>query len=326
LFSDDEAEAQSLSESDPDALVFFPAGEGSGGEAPGGSGGGITQFTYLVDSDQALADWANNVAGNDYSSVLIAPGTWSSSVEVNLSASGTKVVVGVLGSLLSFPTSSGLRYVAESPECFMRGVSVDTSVIGFYFCNNLIHCRVVGADSGFVSCDNLVNCYAVNAKVAFYDCDNLVNCSSFHPNSGGSEDSDYVGFHACSHLSNCVGNGKGSSGSFSGGFKSCSDLVNCVGSANTNGSSSNSAAFIECNRLSNCRGSGTGPGNSRGFASCLNLVNCRGSSNSVASSSGFASCSGLLFNSGSYVGCFVSPSGTGVSPADSAEGGWNVAE
>jgi hypothetical protein len=53
------------------------------------------QFTYLVDSDAALAAWCAATPGNDYTFVQIAQGTWSTSSGVNLTASATKKVVGM---------------------------------------------------------------------------------------------------------------------------------------------------------------------------------------------------------------------------------------
>jgi hypothetical protein len=133
----------------------------------GGGGGGITQFTYLVDSDAALAAWANNTAGNDYTSVLIAPGTWISGAEVNLTNAGTKVVVGMPGSKLSFTSAYGLRYTSRptTNDYRMEGVNVEinngSSVYGFANCANLTLCIGKGtgnAGYGFSGCNNLTNC------------------------------------------------------------------------------------------------------------------------------------------------------------------------
>jgi hypothetical protein len=54
------------------------------------------KFTYIVDSNQKLADWANNVAGNDYTSVLVKKGTWtlnaSKQFQIELNNTNTKLV------------------------------------------------------------------------------------------------------------------------------------------------------------------------------------------------------------------------------------------
>lgn len=69
-------------------------------------GANIKTFTYVVDSDQALIDWANNDRnrGQDYTSVLIKNGVWTCNKGVNLTETGTEVIVGEAGSKLVFDT------------------------------------------------------------------------------------------------------------------------------------------------------------------------------------------------------------------------------
>jgi hypothetical protein len=213
----------------------------------------LSYFTYIVDSDQKLADWANNVDGNDYTSVLIKPGTWSFSGGINLSPVGTKVVVGMPGSKLSLTSQYGLSYGSGAPvskEYYMYGVTAE---------NN----RASGAGT----------------------------C-----------------FYRCTNLTNCTGTGTGTSIGY--GFRNCTNLTNCSGT----GVATNINTSI-----------------GYGFNNCTNLTNCSGTgATSDGTGYGFSECSGMLFNkpgvpspTATYGNCYVSASGSGAAPADSAAGGWN---
>jgi hypothetical protein len=221
-----------------------------------------------VDSDAALAAWAANTAGNDYTSVLIAPGTWTSGVTVNLTTSGTKVVVGMPGSKLSFTSTSGLRYstLPTSKDYHMEGVTVE-----------VVH-------------DESAQC--------FNYCANLTGCTATATNS--SSNSGAYGFRYSDNLINCTATSNGGSGA-ARGYTSCENITNCYAYATNSGGNS-----------------------SVGFSSCQNLTSCRAQASGV-SARGFSGCKGMLLNRNSteYESCFVSRSGTGAAPADTAAGGWN---
>jgi hypothetical protein len=258
---------------------------------------GISQFTYLVDSDAALAAWAANTAGNDYTSVLIAPGTWTSSVRVNLTTSGTKVVVGMPGSLLSFTSEYGLQYTTRptTNDYRMEGVNVEINYSGT----------------------------ASAAAYAFRNCMNLMNCTGkITENSSPGTYYDPIAFYNCMNLMNCTGMATGCSKftteattSF-GTFQGCTNLMNCTGTA------------ISVS-------SGSGGMEIGSFQSCTNLIGCTGSGiasgGSVHNGYGFQHCKGMLLNkpgstastTATYVYCYVSISGSGAAPADTAAGGWN---
>ncbi|MDR2359390.1 MAG: leucine-rich repeat domain-containing protein [Prevotellaceae bacterium] len=254
----------------PDAYgnIMVSAGEGA-----------LSDFTYIVDSDEALAGWANNVAGHDYTKVLIKQGTWSSDKEINLTTAGTKVVVGELGSLLSFTSADGLVYnsLPSSNEYWMMGVNalVDNYGASFRYCINLTNCYGSG-QMIFAYCSNLINCtgfiraYNQNNTYSFFYCKKLTNCYSSNNNN------TYYDFFHCDDLSNCTGSGKMC-------FDSCTNLSNCTGSS----SFSNNHCFSSCTYLTNCACS-SGPGYS--FSNCKKLTNCTSSNNS---SNGFYSCSEL---------------------------------
>ena len=204
---------------------------------PQEDGGNIQTFTYVVDSDQALIDWANNDrnSGQDYTSVLIKRGTWNSTIGVNLTATGTKVVVGEAGSKLVFNNvEKGLYYdtVPTQPDYYMRDVAVEAT----------------GTGDGY----------------GFYNCSNLFNCTGTGTGDGtgdgsGTGTGEGYGFYSCSNLSNCTGTGTGTctgkSGSgYGSGFQRCSNLSNCTGTGT---------------------GDGTGDGTGYGFFLCTTVIGCK---------------------------------------------------
>lgn len=67
------------------------------------------QFTYVVDSDQKLADWANNVAGNDYTSVLVRKNSngWNLPQNKKLMANGCLLLTGEAGAQINIINTTG---------------------------------------------------------------------------------------------------------------------------------------------------------------------------------------------------------------------------
>jgi hypothetical protein len=273
--------------------------------------GVLGEFTYLVDSDQALANWANNErrSNQDYTSVLIASGTWNSNKQVNLTTSATKVVVGMPGSKLLFASTYGLRYDTRptTTDYRMEGVNVELNyssnaqIYAFYNCTNLTNCTSTATSTnnptgcGFYNCTNLINCTGKSPVFiyAFYNCTNLTNCtgdaSSYRDNKG-------YAFYNCTYLTNCTGTATGiKSGSYSAygyAFSNCTNLTNCTGTTIGSG-----IAFIDCTNLTNCTGTATGSdigeNTGRGFYNCTNLTNCTGTSTGNSDSTGFAYCTNL---------------------------------
>jgi hypothetical protein len=338
---------------------------------------GPSPYTYVVDSNAALAAWANNTAGHDYTSVLIKPGTWTSSVEVNLTTSGTKVVTGMPGSALSFTSAYGLRYqsVPTTTDYRMDGVTITGSAShGFHSCTNLTNCTSTANTYSFHSCTNLTNCKGTvtgtSNSYGFYSCTNLDNCTS----TSNSMNSNYTyGFYSCNNLDNCTSTATGTSNSYgfyycnnldnctgtsnsydfhscnnldnctgtATGFYNCNNLTNCTGTATGTGfynctnltnctSTANTYGFHSCNNLTNCTGTGTGSSYTYGFHSCNNLTNCTGAGTGTSNSYGFYYCKGMLLNkpgssstTQTYSNCYVSVSGSGAAPSDTAAGGWN---
>lgn len=171
-------------------------------------------FTYVVDSDEALEAWANNTSGNDYTSVLIKRGIHTSNKKINLTTTGTKVIVGEVDSILKITESSAeiFKY-DEKPntsDYYMENVCVDISSTyrpsAFVNCINLTKCKVVGGTGqygniGFKNCSDLYNCYAIAADYSFQSCSNLINCIGKTNNSGRTTYGN--AFKACSNLMYC---------------------------------------------------------------------------------------------------------------------------
>jgi hypothetical protein len=199
-----------------------------------------TPFAFVIDSDDALAAWANNTAGNDYTSVLIKAGTWTSNEEVNLGIAGTKVVMGMPGSLLSFTSLYGLRYdaVPTTSDYWMNGVNIEikNGHDGFRFCINLTNCTSTGSINyngssiGFRSCKNLMNCIGNNTS-----------------HSGGG-----YGFYGCTNLTNCIGVGSSGPSAMGIGFSTCTNLINCTGTG-THTTTNNSYGFYNCRMMLFCK-------------------------------------------------------------------------
>ena len=305
---------------------------------PQEDGGNIQTFTYVVDSDQALIDWANNDrnSGQDYTSVLIKRGTWNSTIGVNLTATGTKVVVGEAGSKLVFNNvEKGLYYdtVPTQPDYYMRDVAVEATGTGdgygFYNCSNLFNCTGTGTGDGTGDGSGT----GTGEGYGFHSCSNLSNCTGTGTGTGTSNGYGYgtgtgYGFHSCSNLSNCTGTGTGDgtgdgSGTGTGegyGFHSCSNLSNCTGTGTGTGTSNGYGygtgtgyGFHSCSNLSNCTGTGTGDGTGDGtgygFFLCTTVIGCKAG----------GKCTTKVFDN-----CYASNAKTTTyACADTANGGFN---
>ena len=278
----------------------------------GGGGGSTYRYTFVVDSNADLTAWANNdrSGGKDYTSVLIRKGTWTSSKGVNLTAAGTKVVVGEAGSKLVFNnTEKGLYYsaVPTGPEYYMRGVTVENTDAG----------GTDGSSFGFNSCTNLTNCSGTGtgtgtngSGAGFNSCTNLTNCSGTGTGTGTGTNGGGCGFNLCTNLTNCSGTGTctGIGTGTGGGFFNCSNLTNCSGTGTgTNGAG---AGFHSCTSLTTCSGTGTGTdGASYGFQSCNVVIGCRADDHCTT---------------GVFEDCYASSSKTSTyACADTANGGFN---
>lgn len=303
---------------------------GTGGGGTGSTASNCEQFTFVVDSNEKLTAWANNdkASGQDYTSVLIKKGEWTSTTGVNLTTAGTKVVVGEAESELVFSNyEKGLYYdiPPNSPDYYMLGVTVKstntlssglTYCYAFHSCSNLTNCTGTGtADStgdakgyGFFNCSNLTNCEGRGycegrgnvQGYGFANCGILTNCYGTSACTSTFTGSGY-GFYSCTDIVGCRGVGTGAGkGEYAGsgyGFSECSYLSNCTGTGNGNGLSAGFGySFVKCDNLTNCRGIIVGVPKGYVFWNCSNLMNCTGkiTISGPEDSDCFYTCSNLL--------------------------------
>lgn len=158
-------------------------------------------FDLVIDSDAKLASWA---AGGTYAKVLIKAGTWTlASGGVDLTARGTKLVVGEPGSKLVFSSASasGALYYTAIPTT------------NDYRLENVI-----------------VECSSASFGICFGYCTNLYNCTGTASGING------VGFFECTNLFNCIGSGQGSGTGYGIGIYRCNQVFFCLASGTNPGS------------------------------------------------------------------------------------------
>ena len=180
------AENPALAEREPSAIIGganhgrIKIGDGvtpwsdlpfSGGDYSDGAG----PYTFIIDSDAALAAWADNTPGNDYSRILIKAGTWTLDRSI---ASGTEESPNAFidisdGRTLSVVGETGSRIILTNTEllaswvCGIRGrvtglfPALNNPGSDFFFENvsvNFIYSGTGSSNSGFLNCSNLSNC------------------------------------------------------------------------------------------------------------------------------------------------------------------------
>lgn len=262
-------------------------------------------FTYVVDSNASLTDWANNKSGNDYSCVLIKKGRFESSVPVNLSESNTKIIIGEVDNNLVFKDVDVCFIYDTKPneaEAFIQNINVtryysgdentvqDRMVIGFKNCVNISNCKldISSANNNITAfnlCKNLNHC-VVNGTAngddftGYNSCENLIDC--YLIDGAGA---NVVGFINCFVLNECrtinlLGTTKG--------FDYCNDLFNCIADTQI--------GFSNCNRLSNCTANNTSETAYKyGFQFCNVLNNCTAFISGSDTDYGFSGCHKLIF-------------------------------
>ncbi|MCD8186227.1 MAG: hypothetical protein LUD68_07180 [Rikenellaceae bacterium] len=150
---------------------------------------GATVGTFVIDSHAALAAWANHTPGNDYTSVVVKSGTWTSDKRIHLGETGTKAVIGEGGSILAFTCPDGLGYDFESWG--PKNPTSDYFIVG-------ITVHMIHGGNAFTSCCNLTGCHAVGIPItysmAFFECQNVINCSAV---------SFWIGFDNTLFITNC---------------------------------------------------------------------------------------------------------------------------
>lgn len=274
-------------------------------------------FTYVVDSDQALNDWANIVGGNDYRHVLIKPGTYTTANTIDLEETGTLTVVGMGGSKIVSTASHGIVGYKGNMDVSLIGVNIEVrgGQSAFDSCANLIKCTgtIKNSSSGdcacFNDCQYLTGCYANCSNQAantccFRACQYLTNCYGY---SGGAP-AGAVGrsYYNCQYLTNCAGYSDGACNVSC--FEDCENMNNCVGVSNSSVLATNSLAFYKCKKMFGCSGKGIAKSIGYAFAECR----CMFGSQKFQEDS----------TTGIYLNCHMTQ--VGESPvSDTAAGGYN---
>ena len=205
------------------------------------------KYTFVVDSVDAVFQWVHNIKddGQDYTSVLVKKGLWSTNFEY-LDTIGTKVIVGEPGAQLdNGQIPIGYSQLPDSSEYYIQGIK---SLSGFKNCTNLTNCTA----TTFVDCSNLINCSSpANMQVnpdflyKFYKCSNLLNCmgENIRPYSVFNTAVTSIVFKECNGLVACRGRGIGASIVQSGqmnptqypgyAFDDCTGVFHCSASGNS---------------------------------------------------------------------------------------------
>lgn len=270
--------------------------------------------TFVVDSDETLNAWANATPGNDYTHVLIKPGTYTANATIDLEESVTLTVIGMAGSKIVSTRSKGITGYYNNTDYILFGVTLEMNGGWYAFdsCANLMNCTAIfnaitpGYHAAFCRCKYLTNCTGVtkagSGATAFHSCDYLTNCR-------GSSHSDkglVHGFYVCRYLTNCFADAESAGHAY--GFNECEYLNNCVGEARALALSGNGLGFKLCNQLFGCSGKGISESIGYGFSDCRCLFGCRESGTST---------------NGTYNRCFMTPSGSTAPVGATAEGGYN---
>lgn len=278
--------------------------------------------TFVVDSTEKLAFWAQNAPGHDYTHVLIKPGIYTSSVGIKLKDTGTKTVVGMGGNLISFAlpttTMTGITgYGSEYNDSYIMGVNIQVAgkvANGFGSCCNLIRCMATVksessslAHAAFSNCQFLSHCSGFDTSttgtVIYSYCNYLTNC--YAKTSMVTPDQDSYCFRNCQNCQNCQA--EATAERLALGFFLCSNLTNCTGNAQSE--NAGAAGFDNCKKITTCSGSGicSGSGYGHGFSNCKGMFMCSPSGEN---------------KSGVYGSCYMRPDGT-QPVGETAEGGYN---
>lgn len=208
--------------------------------------------TYIVDSNQKLDDWANNVTteGQDYSIVLIKQGYWTLSKPINLDKTKTYRIIGESSNnnkdgssslsviKVNFDYSNGILYKEKlDEECDMQ-----IADIRFF---------IGKAQQGIVNCSNITNVYFYTFDEwrplsirCFHNCKNIINCGSYlMQDSETPLKVNYVTFNYCENVINSFGI-----------FYGCNKIINCGLNPKNTTNKKALSTYKQCNYLSNCIG------------------------------------------------------------------------
>lgn len=208
-------------------------------------------FTYVVDSDQALSDWANNVTadGQNYTSVLVKSGTWTYNGGINLTTTSTKCIVGESGNLLI--VGGDIKYNSLVTDSYINGLNIQSysTIRDIENVSNIYNCNF--EHFYFANCEKIYSCNVQDGR--FLGCNYIYGCKVYN-----STLSAFNGFSNCKYIYNCVADIQNLSTTYGAnaiGFSLCEIVVGCKASGRTNGQYSPLGyGFNECKGVMLCSG------------------------------------------------------------------------
>jgi hypothetical protein len=240
------------------------------------------QWDLVIESD---ADLALLTSGSTiYKNVLVAPGTWTTEAQIDLSAHGVERFVGIspnvsiidlyfprtalspmiycgnkteIGSLTFISTythtvtgfiviQTGLNYKSSIHNCIFTGFEKKGSGIDSSNSTEsfITECTFDGMASGVYRCRNITNCTFVDCNTAVLACSVINNCYAKECSTVAYSESYYI---SNSIAVECVE-----------GFYLCEYITSCSSSATTG------SAYESCKYISSCFGAG----GDKGFDTC----------------------------------------------------------
>jgi hypothetical protein len=274
------------------------------------------EFTFVIDSDAALAAWADNAPGNDYARVLIKSGTWALTREIgalhgesvdlddantpafiDLSDGRTRKVTGEQGARVALTATMrteryGVIGVRGGVTGTVGAAPIDDSP-ALAMMGDPLGLRIESVDIK-LSIQSTVP-FVYGRSAAFYRCGNLEGCKASINRSISNSSStcqNYV-YMRCIRLTDCH---TVLLNSYAKAFAYCVQLLDCT-SEPAEGIDSQ-YGFYRCYHLARCRSKAIHTGTLRLFEQCHHLVDCvaTGEHNGTSPTtipSGFYNCSKL---------------------------------
>lgn len=239
------------------------------------------EYTYVVDSDAALTAWGNNTAGNDYTSVLIKKGTWTTNraSTINLSTTGTKVIVGEPGSKLVFTGQDCYFFYNSVPttsDYYIQGLTLEHTVSNTYsWCIGLKNCANIS--------DTVVTCTATTTSTTiqcFENCQKLINCTGIANSATSSRRA--TAFAYCANVKSCKG-----ISTYDQTYLGCDILIGC------DATTGRYHSYYNCSNMQYCYGTSLSSTAYR----CVGLIYCTIRANesyAINECTNVDSCSGLI--------------------------------
>ena len=219
----------------------------------------VRKYTFVIDSNAKLRQWADNAAGNDYSRVLVRAGTWYYEFSGEVNATDLRVI----------DLSNGRT---KSVDCEAGGsITMDINFSALSAANHTDIKAVAGSEKIVINnlniYVNLESAKAVTASV-FYGCHRMRNLNAridVNANYGQAS-----AFANCSRIYGCTGyvdsyfqdRENNEDNMLASAFANCTLLYDCEAESRINAGSA--YPFYNCRTGFGNRGRG----NNRGFYNC----------------------------------------------------------